>query len=79
MFSSRGISRREFVQSTSPASAAGLIPTFRIPGFAATVSFPPLDEFGYGDVTLASDLHEKRFAETHASGNATNVSVRLRS
>jgi hypothetical protein len=74
MFSSREISRRKFVHSASLASAACLVSTFRIPGritdripgFAATVSSPPLDEFGYGDVTLASDLHEKQLAETHA-------------
>ena len=35
-------------------------------GSAATISSPPLDEFGYGDVTLASDVHEKQLAETHA-------------
>jgi len=70
MFSLRGISRRKFVRSASLASAACLLPNFRIsgciPGFAAAISAPPLEEFGYGDVTLASDLHEKQLAETHA-------------
>src|SRR5580704_1860025 len=70
MFSLRGISRRNFVRSASLASAACLLPNFRIsgciPGFAAAISAPPLEEFGYGDVTLASDLHEKQLAETHA-------------
>ena len=69
MFSLRGISRREFVRSASLASAACLLPNFhisgRIPGFAAALSSPPLEEFGYGDVTLASNLHEKQLAETH--------------
>jgi DUF1680 family protein len=70
MFSLHGISRRKFVRSASLASAACLLPNFHIsgpiPGFAAAISSPPLEEFGYGDVTLASDLHEKQLAETHA-------------
>ena len=61
------ISRRKFVQSAVLASSAGLIPGLRIPAFAATESGPaPLEEFGYGDVALHSDLHEKQLAETHA-------------
>jgi DUF1680 family protein len=67
MSSSPRISRRRFVQSGALASAACLVPAFRIPGFAAGASAPiPLEEFGYGDVTLQSDLHEKQLAETHA-------------
>jgi uncharacterized protein len=67
MFSSREISRRKFVQSASLASAACLFPNFAGRGFAAAAAgFPPLEEFGYGDVTLVSDLHEKQLAETHA-------------
>ncbi|MGA9981743.1 MAG: beta-L-arabinofuranosidase domain-containing protein [Candidatus Sulfotelmatobacter sp.] len=67
MFSSREISRRKFVQSASLASAACLVPTFCGRGFAAAAaSSTPLEEFDYGDVTLASDLHEKQLAETHA-------------
>jgi DUF1680 family protein len=61
-----GISRRRFVQSASLA-AASLIPRFPIPAFAApSAAHTFLEEFGYGDVTLASDLHEKQLAETHA-------------
>lgn len=67
MSSSRGISRRRFVQSAALASAASLIPGFRPRAFAADPSSDaPLEEFGYGDVTLASDLHEKQLTETHA-------------
>jgi DUF1680 family protein len=67
MFSSRVVSRREFVQSASLASAACLFPNFGGRGFAAAAAaFPPLEEFGYGEVTLVSDLHEKQMAETHA-------------
>src|SRR5208282_4882500 len=63
----RGISRRRFVQSGALASAACLVPAFRIPGSAAAAPFAaPLEEFGYGDVALQSDLHEKQLAETHA-------------
>jgi uncharacterized protein len=54
------------VQSGALASAACLVPAFRIPGFAGGASVPaPLEEFGYGDVELTSDLHEKQLAETH--------------
>jgi len=64
---SRKISRRTFVQSTSLATA-GLVTFPR--GFAtASANTPtqqPLKEFGYGDVTLNSDLHEKQLHETHA-------------
>ena len=66
MSPSRVMSRRTFVQSASLASAACLVPAFRIPGFAATNFSAPLEEFGYGDVTLTSELHEKQLAESHA-------------
>src|SRR5580700_10793979 len=67
MFSSRVVSRRKFVQTASLASAACLFPNLGGRGFAAAAAaFPPLEEFGYGDVTLVSDLHEKQMAETHA-------------
>src|SRR5579863_10748527 len=62
----RRISRRQFVQSASLASAACLVPAFRVPGFAATNFSAPLEEFGYRDVTLASDVHEKQLAESHS-------------
>jgi uncharacterized protein len=62
----RGISRRRFVQSASLA-AASLIPRFRTLAFAKpALDYGPLEEFGYGDVALASDLHEKQLAETQA-------------
>ncbi len=63
----RGISRRGFIQSTSLAAAGAL--TRRL-GFASTnVSRStqlPLEEFGYADVTLTSDLHEKQLHETRS-------------
>lgn len=63
---SQKISRRTFIQSTSLATAGAL--TFPL-GFptasAAPSSQRPLKEFGYGDVTLASDLHNKQLQSTH--------------
>jgi DUF1680 family protein len=64
-FSSR-ISRRTFVQSTSLAAAGAATSHLRFPGaLAAPPSQQPLKEFGYGDVTLTSELHEKQLRETH--------------
>lgn len=61
------ISRRTFIQSTSLAAAGAVISPMGIPKAWATLpSQPPLKEFGYGDVTLTSDLHEKQLHETHA-------------
>jgi len=34
--------------------------------WAALPSLAPLEQFDYGDVVLASDLHEKQFDETHS-------------
>ncbi|HEY6338615.1 MAG TPA: beta-L-arabinofuranosidase domain-containing protein [Candidatus Sulfotelmatobacter sp.] len=66
MFTPLGISRRKFVQAATLASAASLVPGFRIPACAATATpSAPLEEFGYGDISLASDPHEKQLAETH--------------
>jgi|SRR5579884_3372022 len=64
---SRKFSRREFVRSAS-LTAAGV---FAIPlGFstanAALKGHAPLKEFGYGDVMLQSELHNKQFEGTHA-------------
>ena len=61
------ISRRTFLQSSSLATAGAV--TFPA-GFPLNGAIPssqrPLREFGYGDVTLTSDLHEKQLHETHA-------------
>jgi uncharacterized protein len=64
MVSSRKISRRTFLTSISltPAATSGL-------EFPIGLSFRrkrPLEEFGYGDVTLRSELHQKQLDETHA-------------
>jgi DUF1680 family protein len=56
------------------ASAASVIPDFPKAALALTpssalsdpVQTDPLDEFGYGDVTLNSALHEQQLQQTHA-------------
>jgi uncharacterized protein len=65
MIFSRKISRRTFAQSSSLAIAGAVTSHFKFP---VAVETPPksLKEFGYGDVTLASELHEKQLHETHA-------------
>src|SRR6202049_2974590 len=60
------MSRRRFVQATSLASAGAVTGHLGFPAvLAAPATQPPLKEFGYGDVTLASDPHEKQLRETH--------------
>jgi uncharacterized protein len=67
MIFSRRISRRTFVQSTSLATAGAVTSHLRFPAAVETPpGLPPLNEFGYGDVSLASALHEKQLHETHA-------------
>jgi DUF1680 family protein len=63
-------SRRKFLQSAALTSAASTIPGLR----NSALLFPsgsdptssPLDEFGYGDVTLNSALHEQQLQQTQA-------------
>ncbi|HUA14285.1 MAG TPA: beta-L-arabinofuranosidase domain-containing protein [Verrucomicrobiae bacterium] len=66
----RAVSRRTFLQSSALASAAGLLSS-RSAGlrtaFRAQPTRPtPLEEFGYGDVSLESERHEQQLRETHA-------------
>ena len=64
--------RRKFLQSAALASGAGVVPRFRGSSLASNlfgsdaVSSRPLEEFGYGDVTLHSPLHEQQLQQTHA-------------
>jgi uncharacterized protein len=61
------ISRRAFVQAAAlggVAAATGRLGAREFMGSAMTL--PPLQEFAYGDVTLASALHEQQLRETHA-------------
>jgi DUF1680 family protein len=61
------ISRREFVKLS--AAAAGTVASRRLwlPRSAADspTSAPPLAEFGYGEVTISSALHEAQLKNTH--------------
>jgi DUF1680 family protein len=60
------VSRRTFVQSISLATAGAF--TGHLKSMPALGSLPhqePLTEFGYGDVTLASELHERQLYESH--------------
>jgi hypothetical protein len=62
---SRKISRRTFAQSSSLAIAGAVTSHLKFP-VALGTSPSPLKEFGYGDVTLTSELHEKQLHEAHA-------------
>jgi uncharacterized protein len=54
------------MQSTSLATAGAVTRRLGFPTAIATLpSQRPLEEFGYGDVTLTSDLHEKQLHDTH--------------
>ena len=63
---SRKVSRRTFLQSAAVTAAAVADPALWIPRSFAATTPAVLDQFGYGDVTLNSDLHEKQLRETQA-------------
>jgi uncharacterized protein len=63
--SSPRVSRRRFIQSAALVSAGIVAPARWLRGTPADAA-PPLEQFDYGDVVLASDLHEKQLASTHA-------------
>ena len=65
MPTSAKISRRQFVKLAATATAAATNPTFWIPRAAAEAPAYPLVEFGYGDVTITSPLHEEQLRQTH--------------
>jgi DUF1680 family protein len=66
MSGSLEISRRRFLQSVAMTAAGAAIPGRSLAQtLATTVTWPPLAQFDYGDVVLASDLHEKQLEETH--------------
>src|ERR1700760_366992 len=62
------ISRRRFLQASSLASAAiATNSLWNCPAWATETSRADLlSEFSYGDVLMASDLHESQFMTTHA-------------
>jgi hypothetical protein len=64
---SQKISRRAFLQSSSLATVGAVAFPFGLSASdPSTLRQSPLQEFGYGDVTLTSELHEKQLHETHA-------------
>lgn len=68
MFSSRySMSRRIFLKSASFSIAGAASSSLWLPSLFADLRRPePLGEFGYGDVVLRSDLHERQLMESHA-------------
>jgi DUF1680 family protein len=67
MFSSLGVSRRKFMKSASLVTAGIAIQNRWPSGMLASSLTPrPLEQFDYGDVVLASDLHEKQLMEIHS-------------
>ena len=65
MSASFKVSRRKFIQSSSLATAGIVASDLWLPRhLAAPAALQPLQQFGYGDVVLASDLHEKQLEET---------------
>jgi uncharacterized protein len=60
-----GISRREFVYSGSLVAAGLAVPGRGLSlSVAGAEAWPPLEEFGYGDVTLTSELHNRQLEQT---------------
>ena len=62
------ISRRRFLQTGSLASAALTANRFlnQVAWAAEATGAPPLTEFTYADVLMASDLHESQLMNTHS-------------
>jgi uncharacterized protein len=63
---SHRISRRQFVYSTSITAAGLAASRWAGKAFAASSAQPLLQEFGYGDVTIHSDLHNRQLENTHS-------------
>ncbi len=65
-------SRRKFIQSASVVTAGLVTSRFWLPGVLAapsaekSVAEPPLEEFSYGDIKLASELHNAQLEQTHS-------------
>jgi hypothetical protein len=61
------ISRRSFLQRSSLAAAAvaGIGMRSRLALGVEPISSAPLEEFGYGDVSMASEAHEAQLMNTH--------------
>jgi DUF1680 family protein len=66
MFHTPNLSRRSFLGTVSLATAGLAMPTGLFAGESREgIRFVPLAQFDYGDVTLASEPHEKQLEETH--------------
>ena len=67
MFSSKPINRRSFVKSASGSlGGAAFLSNRFAPFLAAGEPAVPLQEFGYGDVTITSERHEQQLRESQA-------------
>ncbi len=69
MSSISSLSRRKFLQSAAVASAASAFPIMRnslAMAAANDARSDVLQEFGYGDVSLDSPIHEEQLRQTHA-------------
>jgi uncharacterized protein len=61
----RTISRRRFLEAGSLVAASAALPD-RMKALAGILPAAALTEFGYGDVALASELHERQLTGSHA-------------
>ncbi|HSC44809.1 MAG TPA: beta-L-arabinofuranosidase domain-containing protein [Candidatus Acidoferrum sp.] len=63
----QSISRRKFCATTALSAAGAVRPgLFFFSRGAGSAAAGPLQEFGYGDVTIASELHEKQLRDSQA-------------
>jgi hypothetical protein len=61
------VSRRVFLRTASLTAAAATAPHLGAPRLGGPAdSQPPLEEFGYGDVVISSELHERQLRESQA-------------
>ena len=67
MAGTNSVSRRKFLREAWWSAAAAASPRLAFLAFGgAADGAVPLEEFGYGDVTLASQLHERQLRESQA-------------
>src|SRR6478672_12397502 len=67
MTGTNSVSRRKFLREAWWSAAAAASPRLAFLAFGgAADGAVPLEEFGYGDVTLASQRHERQLRESQA-------------
>jgi DUF1680 family protein len=66
MTSTGSVSRRKFLQEASLSAVAAASPRMALQAFSGAAAATPLREFGYGDVTISSELHERQLRESQA-------------